>query len=77
MSTTTISLPRPFIFTKAWLASVLIAHNAVGFAALYGQYYRLGQWDGASGCCMHFGHRCEGAACYSAGGDVAQAGGAA
>src|SRR5262245_29727445 len=44
MSTTTISLPRPFILTKAWLASALIGACHV---ALYGENCALGQRDAA------------------------------
>src|SRR5688572_27190804 len=36
MSTTTISLPRPFIFTNAWPASALMDHpSARGYMAKY------------------------------------------
>src|SRR5205814_6942288 len=47
MSTTTISLPRPFILTKAWLASALII--GLIMPALYGQCCRLGQGARISG----------------------------
>ena len=38
MSTTTISLPRPFIFTKAWFASALMERG------IYGEITVIGQW---------------------------------
>src|SRR5688572_31383207 len=51
MSTTTISLPRPFIFTKGWLASALM--SGPGLPALYGQMRGFGQSYGRPSFRLH------------------------